>query len=80
MGSIIPLHEGDSTGERKPCASVIKACEELLEMAKTGEVVGVIYAITYYDKAAGYAFSGVLCNSTVGALESAKLHALSSGQ
>jgi len=76
MGSVTPLHNGDLTDERKPRASVIEACEELLEMAKSGEIVGLICAYTVHDKTSGRMATGAMYNSTIGDLERIKLQVL----
>lgn len=51
-----------------PDENVINRLEELLEMAKAGEITGIAYAIRFFDQACGDSYIGELDTKTVGAL------------
>ena len=71
MSNVIPFHKGDvviATGE--PRESVIKAIEDLLERARSGDIQGMAYAALYHDSLASWGIVG-LCgpHSLIGAVE-----------
>ncbi len=62
---------------KQPDTAVVDMARDLLARAEAGEVVGLAYAMLYYDNTAGFAMAGLTQGySLVGALEDAKLHAL----
>jgi len=66
---------GGPTGEARPNKKAIKALEETLEAARSGEVIGVTIIKTHKDELAGFECSGWVGQySHIGALETAKAH------
>ena len=55
--NVVSLH-GGPTGERKPSPMCIEAIEEVLELAKAGEITGVAIASVYFDGRSDYRLSG----------------------
>ena len=64
---------GSLTGEKEVVQSTVECLENLLEAAKSGQIVGIAYSVLEYD---GTACFGVFGRSggfgMVGALEAAK--------
>lgn len=68
---------GGPTGERERSEYAVEVLTDLLERAKSGEVVGVAVASLYYDGAAAYDIAGKVGGySMMGALDVAKAHLL----
>ena len=65
---------GGPTGERKPNQAAIIVLEQMLEMARTGEVVGVVIGAQYFDDGAMRSMGG-LCGTLamIGILEEVKV-------
>ena len=58
MGEVRSLHGGEiHTGE--PNEDAIRCLEEILDRAKSGDVVGVQMVINYSDESTGWTFGGV---------------------
>lgn len=65
---VVPLRDGMMTGERLPNPDCVAELERLLEMARSGEIVGFHGAIAYYDAAAGRSWGGIFTYQSLGAL------------
>ena len=64
---------GQPTGERTVQPHMVEALEALLEMARSGEIVGGVFAVLHCDGAASYRMGGQLGGySVLGAFEAAK--------
>ena len=78
MSEIIPLFECDTTMQptvNEPCVELL---EDMLERAKSGQVIGVAMGILYYDKMSAYAIGGMVGgHSLIGTLDVAKAHLIS---
>lgn len=72
---VVGLHE-PVTYEREVREDVVRVLEEVLEKARSGEVIGVALAETYWDGGGGNEIEGVVVYSTVGAVEEVKLACL----
>jgi|GEM_PF-6497717 len=72
MSKVTSLH-GGVTGERVPDEATISILREWLEMAESGELVGVVLAGQSFDAAAFYGIAGhVESYSLLGALTEAQ--------
>jgi hypothetical protein len=68
---------GETLSDGKtPNEMCVKGLEEMLEMARSGEIVGIAGAVQFHDNSGGYHFHGhVGSYSVLGALQ-VGLHAL----
>ena len=66
-GNVVAL-PGHLTGQREVCEDVVKALEHLLEEARSGAVIGVVYTADYFDNLTSYGISGRLGRQALGAL------------
>ena len=73
MGEKVVALHGGPTGEARPNEACIRTLEAFLEMARSGEIVGVTMAGLSADGCARYALGGVLGGySIIGAIEMAR--------
>lgn len=72
MAEIFTLNGQDISDHRKPRLDVIAVAEQLLEAARSGEVIGVVMATSWADGASGHRVAGVANYSTIGRLEMVK--------
>lgn len=80
MNKVISLH-GGPTGEREVSQTCVEALEELLEQAKSGEVVGIVVASVHHDSVSSFDIAGnVVLAPMIGAMEIAKHHLLMLGR
>lgn len=61
---------------REPRQDVIDACTDLLEMARTGELQGMVCALQFADGSAGVSRGGSSTMALIGAVEEAKFSML----
>lgn len=54
MSNVISLNPDQPTYEREVSPHVIEGLEELLQMAKAGELAGFAVALQYYDRTSGF--------------------------
>ena len=66
-GKVIAL-PGHITGQREVRDDVIKMLENLLDEARSGALIGVVYAAGYFDERTSYASSGKVARQILGAL------------
>lgn len=72
-GNVTSIY-GGATGQREPNENAISALEELLEMARAGEIVGIAVAGLYHDGCGMYRLAGRVGGySMLGALDVAKV-------
>jgi len=72
MSNVESLYGGPS-GAREPDAEAIEALEGLLEMAKSGELVGFACAVRHFDGAASWRFGGMIGGyGLIGSIETMK--------
>lgn len=71
---VVALHgESSATGEREPNPVCIELLERWLEMAKSGEMIGVVVSGRSFDGCARYGFGGNIGGySLLGAMEMAR--------
>ena len=61
---------GGPTGEPEPCQATIDVLEEYLELARSGEVIGIVLAGLHKDRLATFRLGGKLgAYSILGAVE-----------
>jgi len=74
LSKVVGIH-GNTPVSREPNETVIRELERILEMAKSGEVVGFAGALLHADKLSTVAYGGLLGTyGLVGALDVAKDH------
>jgi len=66
------------TAPGEPDMNVVRELEDLLEKARSGEIVGIAASYTYRDYATGSKLTGVTSYSLVGRLEEVKADILKS--
>ena len=66
-GNVIAL-PGHLSGQREVREDVVKALEYLLEEARSGAVVGVVYVAGYFDDMTSFRSSGMISRPMLGAL------------
>jgi len=59
---------GHISGQREVREDVVKALEHLLEEARSGAIIGVIYTAGYFDDMTSYGLSGKINRQALGAL------------
>ena len=57
-------------------SDVVLAIERLLEQAKSGDIDGLTYAVSYTDGASSFQSAGVASHSLIGAIDRAKYRLL----
>jgi hypothetical protein len=62
---------------RTPNATTVQHLEELLEQARSGEVVGVVTVSMYHDNSAAYAIMGTIGGYQVGGAVATAMHDIS---
>ena len=67
MGTVEALHGGTLPTTGEPSLAVVKECEDLLERAKSGDIVGIVVVSLHADMSLSSAFEGA---STVGMIGS----------
>ena len=76
MSEVVSLW-GQPTGERQVQPQMVAALESLLEMARSGEIVGGVFAVRHCDGLCSYRVRGQISGySLIGAVEAAKADAL----
>ncbi len=55
---VVPIRAGIIPKPRESHPEVVKQLEELLEMARSGEIVGLAAVYVYHDETVNYASSG----------------------
>ncbi len=69
MSNVKALFGNEVPQAREPKPDLIEALEELLEMARSGEVQGVAWAALHADRLASWRVAGApVCYPTIGAL------------
>ena len=70
---VVSVHGGPVPMARENSPALIQHLEEMLEQAKSGEILGMAAAIMHRDRTTAYSVVGVIEGfSMVGALEMAK--------
>lgn len=65
---------GGPSGVPEVHEGAVSVLEEMLEMARAGQIVGVVGAFLYYDRCAGYQMGGKIGGyALVGALDAAMM-------
>lgn len=73
MSKVVAIH-GGPTGEPEPNEQAIAVLESYLEMARSGEIIGVALAALCADGLARYSLGGFIGGySMIGALEICKM-------
>ena len=66
---VVSLHGGIHVGNPgEPDMSVVRMAEELLELARSGEINGLAVALNFTDRSSGTRHSGVVSRPQVGAM------------
>ena len=71
MAKVVPLKQGALTYQREPNPATIALLEEMLEEARTGEIVGFAGAVLSFDGLAMRRRAGKVNYNLIGALHSA---------
>lgn len=75
MSNVTPIRSNVLTQEREPDPEVIRHLDELLNMARSGELIGITGAVLYFDGLAGRVRVGKVGFSSLGACQSALFQA-----
>lgn len=65
--NVVGLRDCPITYQRQARSDVIEEAERLLEMAKTGEIIGIGVVYNFYDGTSGFRTRGVSGRSMIGA-------------
>lgn len=71
MSNVEPIRKGMVSHERKPDTNCIELLQEMLDMAKAGELVGFSGAFLYYDGIAARRRAGHSNYALIGAVHTA---------
>lgn len=76
--NVVSLGGGPALDNREPSEALISHLEDLLERARSGEIMGMAAATLYRDRTTAYSVVGAIEGfSMVGALEMAKMAIIS---
>lgn len=75
-GKVVSITGDIAPEAREPRQDVIDACADLLEMARVGELQGLVCALQFADGSAGVSRGGTSTFDLIGALEEAKFRML----
>lgn len=79
VDNVVSIHGGPVI-QKVRRDDVVEELEEMLEMARSGEIVGFAGAILYHDAATGVRRAGLATRALIGAIETAKFHLLSESE
>lgn len=71
--NVVSLNGAEIIAPGTPSPKVIVLCEDLLERARSGEIMGVSVVYAYSDGAFGQGHEGQISYGLVGALEALKV-------
>lgn len=81
MNGTVTSLNGGPVGVLAPNEDAIELLEDMLERAKSGDIVGVAVCALHYDAAASYSVAGLVGGySLLGALEMAKAELIEGNQ
>ena len=75
MDNVVSLN-GAPVQSREMCDDIARTLDDLAQMARDGEIAGVLVAIGYADGATSQIWEGRLGHAMIGALEDVKYQAL----
>ncbi len=70
---VVSLRGEEIRQPNEPCADLIAKLEDLLEMARGGEIKGMIAAVNHWDGCTSARRAGAVGRSTIGMIEILKL-------
>ena len=72
MTDVVSIY-GGPTGERQPSLVLIEALEDILERARSGEIIGGVFCGLYHDGLSDFSLAGKVGGyGLIGAVEMAK--------
>ncbi len=77
MADVVSLRGVEILDTRARNEDLVKVLSELLEQAQAGEMIGLIYAVAYYDKTTASGRNGTVGYGLLGRIEATKTAVIS---